>query len=174
MILLILCLSLMGCQKTEEVKETEEVSKEAVEEADAYEITARENFLLKEELRSLQNEILFYKEYVMRESVRHFVEWSDGPKFPETSQGEECSEENAPYVVSFPEPFDESKVEVIIEEVDEGEKESLILLMEEENESLRTSIEDLTTQAEAYRKVYGIGEDTVLFEQSAVTETQGE
>ena len=160
----------MGCQKTEDIKETEEISQEVVEETDEYEIIARENFLLKEELRSLQNEILFYEQYVMRESARHFMEWSDGPTFSETTQGTEYSEENAPYTVTFPVPFDESKVEVIIEPVAEGEKESLILLMEEENESLRSSIEKLTTQAEAYRKIYGIGEDVVLFEQPTAEE----
>ena len=174
MILLILCLSLMGCQKTEEIKETEEISQEDVEETDGYEITARENFLLKEELRSLQNEILFYEEYVMRESARHFMEWSDGANIFEISDEAEDSEENAPYVVSFPEPFDKSKVEVVIEPVEEEEKESLILLMEEENESLRSSIKDLTTQAEAYRKMYGVGEGNLWSEQSDETETQGE
>ena len=58
--------------------------------------------------------------------------------------------------------------------VEEEEKESLILLMEEENESLRSSIKDLTTQAEAYRKMYGVGEGNLWSEQSNETETQGE
>lgn len=173
MILLILCLTLMGCQKTEEVKETEVVSQETVEE-DNYEKIARENFLLKEELKSLQDEVMFYREYAMRESVIEFMEWSDGPKAPKRGEGAEYSEENVPYAVSFPEPFDESKVEVVLESVEEGEKESLILQMEEENESLRTSIEELTIQAESYRKMYGVGDDNIWFGKPAVTETQGE
>ena len=171
MLFLVICLILAGCQKTGEAtdengKETEEVS---VPE-DEYTKLARENTLLKEELKSLQKEILFYEQHGISESARQFIEWREGPKVSEMSGGTNFSGENEEFVIDYPEVFDEAKIEIVIESIEENEKENRIIQLKEENDSLCTVVEEMRGQAENYREMYGNGAQEYIFEQSDVEE----